>query len=309
MKITAGIVTYNSRRTIERCLGALQSAIHGFNAEIVIYDNASQDNTVEFISDKFPNVKLIAGEDNRGYAFGVNRIAEVQSFDFLLIINPDLYIREDAIKTACAFAKLESGIGIIGAKIVDSKGASIHSHGDLPTPDSFLLDFSGIRRFFTSGESGSFKSVDEQATPFEVGFVTGAFMFIPRNAWNMAGSMDDDFFLYFEDVDLAFRLKKQGLKSYLHPEIIAEHESGSSFPDSDDAGKYKLKCWFESAYLFFEKHYGKTVRDNTLNRMIKVAGSKSTLLKLVGKSSSDAMMRQKLILEIHDEIKQDNPLK
>ncbi len=305
MKIIAGIVTYNSRRTIERCLESLIAAIRGINTEIIVYDNCSQDDTVKFLSENFSDIKLMTGKENRGYAYGVNRIAEMLQFDYLLIVNPDLYIRDDAVKTAFEFAQSKSDTGIIGARIVDSNGASIHSHGDLPTPDSFVLDFSGLRRFFTSGESGSFKSVENQAEPFKAGFVTGAFMFIPHDAWELAGSMDENFFLYFEDVDLAFRLKELGRASYVHPGIIAEHESGASFPNSGDFAKYKLKCWFESAYLFFGKHYGWDIRITTFKRMVKIVSSKSAILKLAGKSGSDAMKRQRLILEIHDEIKSE----
>lgn len=302
MKLLTGIVTYNSRGTIERCLQSLINSLKNINHEIIVFDNCSQDDTAKYMTENHPDIKLLSGEKNRGYAYGVNRIAEMSDWDYLLIINPDLYLNNDAVKIALEFAKNKSEVGIIGANIVDSNNTSIHSHGDLPTPDTFVLDFSGLRRFISSSESGSFKSVEKQIEPFEAGFVTGAFMLIPRESWDIVNQMDEDFFLYFEDVDLAYRLKERGRKAYVHPAITAEHESGASFPDSDDTAKYKLKCWFESAYIYFKKHYGRDICISTYKRMMKIVKSKSAILKLAGKSKSDAMIRQKMIIEIHEEI-------
>ncbi len=302
MKLLTGIVTYNSRRTIERCLESLINSAININHEIIVFDNCSQDDTAKYLTENHPDIKFLSGEKNHGYAYGVNRIAEISDWDFLLIINPDLYLHNDAVKIVLKFAIDNPEVGIIGANIVDSNNASIHSHGDLPTPDTFVLDFSGLRRFISSGESGSFKSVEKQIEPFEAGFVTGAFMLIPRESWDIVCRMDEDFFLYFEDVDLAYRLKEQGREVYVHPGIIAEHESGASFPDSDDVAKYKLKCWFESAYVYFKKHYGRDICISTFKRMMKIVKSKSAILKLAGKSKSDAMIRQRMIIEIHEEI-------
>ncbi|MFH1514747.1 MAG: hypothetical protein ABIG42_04730, partial [bacterium] len=114
--------------------------------------------------------------------------------------------------------------------------------------------------------------------------------------------MDETFFLYFEDVDLAYRLRKKDKTICVNPKIVAEHESGVSFEDDEDGSSYKLGCWFESAYNFFGIHYGKKEQLRIINTMIKMAKSKSLLLKLVLRGKDEPAVRQKLILDIHEEI-------
>ncbi|MFH1514209.1 MAG: glycosyltransferase, partial [bacterium] len=184
MKLLIGIVTYNSREVIERCLQSAIAASRNFQSEITVFDNASADETTDFIRKQFPDINLIISEKNRGYALGVNRIAESGSWDYLLILNPDLFVHESAIRIGIDYAQSNPDVGLIGARLVDSDGNSVHSHGDIPTPDSFLKDFSGVRRLFGTG-SNSYKSVGEESDPFEVGFVTGAFMLIPLDSWRL----------------------------------------------------------------------------------------------------------------------------
>ena len=301
MKLLIGIVTYNSRGTIERCLQSAIEASKNFQSEIVVFDNASSDETVDFIQKQFPDVSLIISEENRGYAFGVNRIAESTQWDYLIILNPDLFVYENAIQIGIEYAQTNPDVGLIGARLVDSDGNSVHSHGDIPTPDSFLMDFSGVRRLFSTG-SNSYKSVDEEIEPFEAGFITGAFMLIPHESWQLIDSLDECFFLYFEDVDLAYRIREEGKSICVNPKILAEHESGSSFIEDDEGTTFKLRCWFESAYKFFKKHHGKDEQHRIINTMIKMAKSKSLLLKLVLKGKGETAVRQKIILDIHEEI-------
>ena len=302
IKLLAGIVTFNSRKTIERCLAALNESTTDISCKIVVHDNASTDGTSEFISQNFTGIELIAAEKNMGYAVGVNRIAGSCDWEYFLILNPDLYLEKEAIQTALRFIESTEDAFLVGAKLIDLNGNPTHSWGDIVTPSLFQYDFSGLRKILPFSDWSSTKKVITRKEPFIAGFVTGAFMLVPRKAWNLVGPMDENFFLYFEDTDWAFRLKKAGKRAYVHPGVVAVHESGASFGSDAAANEFKMKCYFESAHKYFTKHFGKSQGDAVMARILSMAKLKLSILRISGKSENGAAARQKLIIRILNEV-------
>jgi GT2 family glycosyltransferase len=301
-----GIVTYNSGRTILRCLESIRKALPaGCESNIVIFDNVSTDDTTKKIRDSYPQVKMIQSQENKGYAFGVNRISESMKWDYFLIVNPDVYAEESSIEEALAYVHDKPEIGVIGANILDITGKPSHSHGDLLTPRLFEYDFSGFRKIFKRENLSTFKKVTIQKKPFEAGYITGAFMIISRSAWDRIGGFDESFFLYFEDTDWAFRLKNAGLKAVVHPDVRAIHESGASF-EKDLSGEYfKLKCYFTSAYTYLEKHFGRKRMLKSFRKIERFIDTKILLLKIIGMSNAESSRRQKLLRLIHLDIESE----
>ena len=302
IKLLAGIVTFNSCKTIEKCLAAIRESAAGISCKIAVCDNASTDGTTELISRTFPDIELISNMKNTGYAAGVNRIARSCEWEYFLVLNPDLYTMKDSIPTALRFAESNQDAFLVGVKLEDENGNAVHSYGDIVIPSMFEYDFSGMRKILPFNGWSSTKKVTSQKEPFAAGFVTGAFMLIPQRAWNLVGPMDENFFLYFEDMDWAYRLWKTGKIAYVHPGVKACHESGASFGNNPEATEYKMKCYFESAFKYFTKHFGKGKSKATFAHVLTTTKLKLWILAHTGKGSSDAASRQRLIIKILNEI-------
>jgi N-acetylglucosaminyl-diphospho-decaprenol L-rhamnosyltransferase len=305
LKLLIGIVTYNSRGTVKKCLDSISGLNLGeTELQITIHDNASRDHTISLIHENYPNVHIVGSLQNKGYAFGVNRIAESTDWDYFLILNPDICINNlDFYKTSDLISS-KPDVGLIGAKLVNAKDESIHSYGDLLSPQMLRYDFSGFRSVFSNPDWSSYQRVLDEAEPFEAGYVTGAFMLISRDWWNKVGNFDESFFLYFEDTDWAYRLHKLGGKVLVDPRIVCIHESGASFGTGESEDEYKLTCFFESAYIYLTKHFGKEESDRTFSFIRNRAILKLKILELTGRKNSDATHRQEMIIRIHKAIEQ-----
>jgi hypothetical protein len=254
------------------------------------------------VSQKFPHIDIIASSENHGYAKGVNEISKSHDWNYFLILNPDVLVKEDAIPIAMDFIRTKKDVSLLGANLVNTDGKSVHSWGELPSPSMFQYDFSGLRKWFPREKWKSTRTVTIEKEPFEAGYVTGAFMLIPRDAWDSVGPMDERFFLYFEDTDWAYRLKRTNRKAFVHPHVIATHESGSSFEDDEISCEYKMKCFFESAYKYFGKHFGEVERDIAFDRVLAITRLKLFILKFGNKDKGDAVFRQRMIIKIHREL-------
>jgi N-acetylglucosaminyl-diphospho-decaprenol L-rhamnosyltransferase len=305
LKLLIGIVTYNSQGTVKSCLDSISNLNRGeIELQITIHDNTSTDSTLSFIRDNFPHVHILDCPQNKGYAYGVNRIAESSDWDYFLILNPDIQIKNlDFLKTVEEMNR-KSEIGLIGAKLVNSNDEPVHSFGDLPSPQMLRYDFSGFRSMFPHPNWSSFRKVNNETERFEVGYVTGAFMMISRVWWDKVGNFDESFFLYFEDTDWAYRLHKAGGKAIVDPDTVCVHESGASFGSGEKVDEYKLTCFFESAYKYLTKHFGKEDSDRTFSFIRNRAMLKLNILALMGRRNSDAYLRQELVIRIHKAIEQ-----
>ena len=305
MKLLIGIVTYNSEGTIKNCLDSLSNLNLGeTELEITIHDNASRDHTISLIHENYPHVHIVGSLQNKGYAFGVNRIAESTSWDYFLILNPDIRINNLDFPKIIDLMSSKPDVGLIGARLVNAKGESIHSYGDLLSPQMLRYDFSGFRSLFHNPNWSSYRKVNDETEPFETGYVTGAFMLIRRDWWNKVGNFDESFFLYFEDTDWAYRLHKAGGKVIVDPDIVCVHESGASFGSGENVDEYKLTCFFESAYKYLTKHFGIDESDRTFSFIKNRAMLKIKILELTGRRNSDAYHRQEMVIRIHNALDQ-----
>ena len=302
VNLLIGIVTFKSRDIIAKCVNAVMNSAREIDHKIVICDNASFDGTPQMISQNFGNIDLIASSENLGYARGINEIAKSHDWKYLLVLNPDVVVQENTISLALEFIEEEEETSLVGANLIDSNGIPVHSWGELPTPSMFKFDFSGLRKWFPRSKWSTTKSVTIEKVPFEAGYVTGAFMLIARHAWDSIGPFDDRFFLFFEDTDWSLRLHKANRKAYVHPDVKAIHESGSSFGGDETAREYKMKCFFESAYKYFGKHFGEVERDITFDRVVAMAKLKLFILKLKKEDKIEAIARQRMIIKIHKEL-------
>jgi GT2 family glycosyltransferase len=246
------VVAYNNERQIADCLASLirDPATAG---GIVVFDNASEDGTVELVERSFPQVQLIRSAENLGFGRACNKAVSHTHSDYVVFVNPDTVLRGDAITRLLAFAQNRPGGGIYGGRTLTLDGApSMESCFARPTLRSALCFGTGLssafpRSRFDPESMGRWNRDSER----EVGLVTGLLLLIGRDLWQRLGGFDDRFFMYAEDADLSLRAAQIGYRPCITPDAVVMHEGGGSAP-STGAGRVLL---LTGRVTYMRKHW------------------------------------------------------
>lgn len=251
------IVSYNTRQMLEACLGTLYHDNHSVSFEVIIVDNDSGDDSVAAVKklqDKYPRLTLLPLSQNIGFGPANNYGARHAKGKFLLFLNSDTLVPPSALKKALAIATSTSKLGVFSCKLKNTDGSAQSNGGFFPTLprlflwQTFIDDLPGIRH--------KFKSVHPPATFYNksrsLDWVTGAFMLIPRTVFESVGGFDPDIFMYVEDTELCYRIKKLNLKVIYSNAPFITHLGGSS----SSAGWGLLKE-AEMMVYFFRRHHGR----------------------------------------------------
>jgi len=284
-RLGLGIITYNSKRHIDRCLESVLAAVAQIpgGAEIVVVDNASPDETGTYTAERWTSqgIRVICRPDNAGYAAGVNTIARnVGDGDTLAILNPDLELQPNALQVALTYLDENPQVGLLGGNLLNPQGKSELVYGALPSPFSLWFAFSGLRRIYINPEWDLGRGIDaRRTTPFEVGYPCGALWLLRREAWRQVGPFDERYFLYFEETDWATRCHKTPWKIMVHPGVLAMHEGGGS-STRDEASQMQVHArFFRSAFMYLAKHYGVSTARRTYHAIEQTMVFKSAILK------------------------------
>lgn len=245
-KISIVIVSYNVRQFLDNCLESVQRALQGIGkAEIYVVDNDSHDDTLEVLPPKYPCVKFIANENNLGFARANNIAIRQSSSDYVLLLNPDTTVSENTLHDAVDFMDTHPEAGAVGVRMHNEDGTiAPESRRAIPTPWVSALKMLGFtRRYYMSHLPWD--------QPCRIEVVSGAFCLLRRQALDQVGLLDEDFFMYGEDIDLSYRLIKGGWQNwYLPLDII--HFKGKSTRKSD----YRyVHVFYQAMLIFFRKHY------------------------------------------------------
>lgn len=255
MKLSVIIVSYNVRHYLGQCLLSVSRAIAGMDAEVIVFDNHSKDNTVHSLQHKYPNVTFIQSNHNLGFARGNNRAIGESSGEYVLLLNPDTIIGEDTLRQAVAFMDAHPRVGSVGVRMLKADGADAkESRRGVPTPMTAFYKMTGLcDRFPKSHRFGKYYMGylpwDE---PCRIEIVSGAFCMLRRKALDQVGLLDEDFFMYGEDIDLSYRLLKGGWENWYLPLKILHYKGESTVKTSF---RY-VHVFYESMLIFFRKHYG-----------------------------------------------------
>ena len=255
MKLTVVIVNYNVRHYLEQCLRSLERALKGLEAEVYVVDNHSKDGSVEALQPLFPEVRFISSIHNLGFARANNIAIQQSEGEYVLLLNPDTVVAEPAIARCIAFMDEHPDAGALGVKMHTENGRpAMESRRGIPSPLVAFYKMTGLcSRFPNSRRYGkyymSYLPWDEAA---EIEVVSGAFCFLRREALNQVGVLDEDFFMYGEDIDLSYRLLKGGWHNWYLPEHILHYKGESTQKSSF---RY-VHVFYEAMLIFFRKHYG-----------------------------------------------------
>jgi len=248
LKLSVVILNYNVRYFLELCLKSVEAAITGINAEIIVVDNASPDDSCEMVKTLFPNAKLIENKLNSGFSKGNNIGVAQARGEYLCILNPDTVVAEDTFTTLLEFADETKDIGIIGCRLIDGNGLYLpESKRNVPTP---LVSFKKI-----FGSSGSYYANHlKQHEIGNVDILVGAFMIIKKSIYDEIGGFDEDYFMYGEDIDLSYKILKAGFQNQYFGQSTIIHFKGESTPKD----RIYRKRFYDAMRIFYKKHFKKT---------------------------------------------------
>ena len=254
MKLSVVIVNYNVKYYLEQCLHSVEKASVGIDSETIVIDNASSDNSVAYIKERFPNVKVIDSKENLGFARG-NNLAIMQSKgEYILLLNPDTIVAEHTFTDFIDFMDSHPDAGGCGAYMLRTDGSfALESRRGLPTPFVAFCKMSGLAKLFPKSKIfGRYymRYLNEhEVNPIEI--MSGAYMFLRRVALEKSGLLDEDFFMYGEDIDLSYRILKSGYKNYYLPSPILHYKG-----ESTEKSSYRyVHTFYQAMQLFFNKHY------------------------------------------------------
>ena len=254
MTVSVVIVNYNVRVFLEHALLSVREAMKGIDGEILVVDNASDDGSVEMVRQRFPGIKLIVNERNIGFAAANNVGIRNASGEFLLLLNPDTVVQEDTVRVMLAFFREHADAGLAGCKILNADGSlQLACRRSFPTPWVALTKVIGLSRLFPRSTifgkyNLTYRNPDET---YEVDAVSGSFMFLRKSVFDAVGGLDEQFFMYGEDLDLCYRVKKSGWNVYYVPRTQIIHYKGESARRSDID---EVKMFYEAMRIFVRKH-------------------------------------------------------
>ncbi len=246
--ISCIIVSYNCREELKRCLSSLTFCAN----EIIVVDNNSKDKTTCFIRENYPEVILIENKENFGFARGVNLGIRKASGKYLILLNPDTEILEGGIKKLVDFASCDKNIAAVGPRLLNTDGSFQPSAYNFPTPLWAFLHLTQISKLLKVGKFFPYFSKPNKIQ--EVDWVVGACICIKKEALNVVGLFDENYFLYFEEIDWCKRTKEDGWKIYYYPEAVVIHHLERS---SSQEKELSLLSRYESMFYYFRKHHSK----------------------------------------------------
>lgn len=255
MDLSIIIVNYNVKEFLQNLVHSLQKAVSKITHEIIVVDNASDDGSVEFINEKFPHIKLITNQINLGFSKANNAALKIAKGKFILLINPDTIVSEDTITKMIGFFHDHSDAGLAGCKILNPDGSlQLACRRSFPGPWTSFCKVTGLSAMFPKSKlfaKYNLTYLDENST-YEVDAISGSFMMMKREAYEKVGGFDEQFFMYGEDLDLCYRIQKNGYKVYYYPGTQIIHYKGESTKRSSlDETKY----FYNAMNLFVKKHF------------------------------------------------------
>ena len=255
MKLSIIIVNYNVKHFIEQCLHSVYRALREIDAEVFVVDNNSVDGSVTLIKEKFPQVILIENKVNTGFSKANNQAIRLSKGEYVLLLNPDTVVQEDTFSKTVHFMDTHPDAGGLGVKMVDGKGNFLpESKRGLPTPEVAFYKIFGLSKFFPKSKRfGRYHLtyLDKNKT-HSIDVLSGAFMLLRAETLAKCGLLDEDYFMYGEDIDLSYRIILSGYKNYYYPETCIIHYKGESTKKS--SVNYVL-VFYRAMAIFARKHF------------------------------------------------------
>ena len=253
------IVNWNTRDLLRSCLLSLadgdlsaglrdpSSVTSSVLAEVIVVDNASQDDSTAMLQEEFPAVRLISNSENVGFARGNNQGIAVSKRQYIVLLNSDTVIPPGALATLVCFMETHPDAGAVGPRLLRTDGTpQSYAFGCDPTLGYLLRR--GVNAFLFKRALHDWNTDVVQT----VDWVSGACMVLRHTTLEQTGALDENIFLYFEDNDLCLRMRQAGWRVYYYPQIGITHIGGESLRRNPAA----QRAYYQSLAYFYTKHYG-----------------------------------------------------
>ena len=257
MKLSIIIVNYNVEHFLEQCLSSVRKASQKLETEVFVIDNNSVDGSIDMLRRRFPEVILLENKSNVGFARANNQAIRKANGEYILLLNPDTVVEDDTFEKVIRFMDEHPDAGGLGVKMVDGTGKFLpESKRGFPTPATAFFKIFGLSALFPHSKRFSKYHLgylgEDQI--HEVDVLAGAFMLLRKKTLKKTGPLDEEFFMYGEDIDLSYRINKAGFKNYYFPETRIIHYKGESTKKS--SVNYVL-VFYKAMVIFARKHFTK----------------------------------------------------
>jgi N-acetylglucosaminyl-diphospho-decaprenol L-rhamnosyltransferase len=258
MTLSICIVNWNTRDYLKACLASIDAHPPHSSFEIIVVDNASRDGSEVMVRERFPHVRLIANSENRNYAAGNNQALQAAQGEFQLLLNPDTEVYENSLDRAVAFFQSHPEAGAIGALQRFPNGEIQPSVRAFPYPLLLFFEMAGLSKLFprhplfAGYRMGTFRYDLVQ----EVDQPMGTFLMVRRDVIEQVGLLDENFPLFFNDVDWCYRIRQADWKIYFVPEVVILHHGGAG---TRQIRRAAIRESHRALERFYRKHFRKRV--------------------------------------------------
>lgn len=277
MILSIVIVNYNVRYFLEQCLDSvfrsdlsIEGSADAIELEVFVVDNASVDGSVEMVREKYPSVRLIANDDNPGFAKANNQALRLCRGELMLLLNPDTVVERDTFRKCVMFYASHPDCGGLGVKMINGEGTFLkESKRGFPSPETSFYKISGLIRLFPHSRRIAAYYLghlsEDETNPIDI--LPGAYLMISRAAMEKVGLLDESYFMYGEDIDFSWRIKLAGFENYYLPSARIIHYKG----ESTKRGSMNYVYTFYNAMSIFVQRYFSGANARLFNAALRMA--------------------------------------
>ncbi|MCQ2287396.1 MAG: glycosyltransferase family 2 protein, partial [Bacteroidales bacterium] len=262
-KLSIVILNWNGRRYLEQFLPVLLSNIPDY-AEVVVADNASTDDSLSFMQQNFPEIRVIVNESNWGFAKGYNVALSQIDAEYYCLLNSDIEVPSHWVEPIIEQMDADQSIAAVQPKIISYHDKTRFEYAGACGGFIDKLGYPFCRgRLFDSVEV----EAGQYETPMEVFWATGAAMFVRASVYRELGGLDDDFFAHMEEIDFCWRMKNHGYKLFVNPQSVVYHIGGGTLPKNNSLAKTYYKPLKSNGYYFNTDYMNSGSKDkNNFNK-------------------------------------------
>ena len=254
MTVSVVIVNYNVKYYIAQCIDSVMESAHGMDVEIIVVDNHSSDGSVGYLRKNFPNIRIMASSHNLGFSRANNIGIRRATGEFVLLLNPDTVIQKHTLQDCVNFMREHLDCGALGVCQRHPDGSrAMESRRGIPSPMTAFYKMSGLATRYPNNRrlAHYYMSYLPWDEPNEIEVISGAFLFARKNVVEQAGLLDEDYFMYGEDIDLSYCMLQTGYKNYFLPIDILHYKGESTTKSSF---RY-VHVFYQAMLIFLSKHF------------------------------------------------------
>ena len=254
MELSVVIVNYRVKYLLEQTLRSVEQAMQDMAGEIIVVDNKSGDDSINFSRERHPSVTFIENQENVGFARANNQAIMQVRGEFILILNPDTIITPQCLQEGIAWMRSHPKCGAIGARMMDGNGVFLpESKRAFPTPWVSFCKIFGLSKLFPRSRWFAKYHLRylSDLEPQCIDILSGAYMLCRTSLLQQLGGFDEDFFMYGEDIDLSYRIVKAGYENWMLPTPMVHYKGESTHKDSM---RY-VRIFYDAMLIFYRKHF------------------------------------------------------